>query len=959
MAAERAFAQGWSAQLVVAPLPSPYLSDWEIDPTIAQLIVTNPGAAATDVTFHYTVTRNGQMLLRGATDPLTIPGQQSVVFNGASTFGGRADWDRDVQQTIARTGKLPEGEYEGCVTLIGPGRIVLVERQCARFNTQSSDPPFLVSPANGDTLTSLDPIFEWQPVQVPPAAEARVGYVLQIAEVRTAAGQRPEVALESNILHYVEPNLVQTSHQYPVGALPLVSGRTYAWRVQALDGDGKPAATNQGRSEIWTFVYRETETEVTRTVARVELSPRRDTLRYAGDTARYEVTAYDADNVEILGKNVQWRSLDTTIVRVDSTGAVRGVALGETRIVASVDGIADSALSVMATRTLAVRFERYDAQTDKPDLLELIKSGSFDEIAAKLTELFESGELRLPIPRLPGVEGAQNSSGDEDGIDRGRSGPSAALHELAATRVADDCDGISGIAEVHLDRDRKVWALQLGVTTAVIKCLLQSKGTATDTTLHASALFAVSILNPGAPRVFLALKQIRNLPLPIPLPLSGMDAHTRFLVINPSPGLPSIEMKSDLLPADFAGFFGTDEFTAGPGLTIWSKHRCVASNNPAPACLALKAMAYDDPEIVVRIFAGVNASETSADWGSGSGLKPKRGHSLALGFSIQALLPVRRWRDAPTVAGLKLDSTQVGLLFSVQDSITPQNKESQQNWSIGLAPTATVWFTDANQRNWEFAGSIGVEADPTKPAGSPLKLVVTGSLGVILKVWYLRVGNPQLVVTRMLEQQGTVEVALSGTWGVGPWDSDKPDERFGLDTVTGGSTANDPGGSTFAGGSGIQQMGRGNVIVKWEKPQPKPAPPADNRTDYEKARDALREAKRNHAHYRDLALAQEKKCEGARAASNAELDDVDLRMKKELECEAYDASLKDQLKALAQEKEASDAFTNFRRAADPAAPPAGCTGTSRCFSWSANLAVNNGALVDVLAMLFRFIPGVP
>ncbi len=951
-------AQAWTAQLVLSPVPSPYLSDWELDPTIGQLIVGNHTSATTDVTFHYTLTRSGQVLLRGTTDPQTVAANQSVVFTAASSFGGRADWSRDVQQQIARTGRLPEGEYEACVTIAGPGGEVLVPRQCVRFTTQSSDPPFLVFPANGDTLTSRDPIFEWQPVQVPPAADARIGYVLQIAEVRTAARQQPEVALESNILHYVEPNLVQTSHQYPIGALPLVSGRTYAWRVQALDGDGKPAAANQGRSEIWTFVYRESEAEVTRAVARLELTPRRDTLRYAGDTARYEVTAYDADNVEIRGKRAKWRAVDSTIARVDSTGVVTGVRVGETQIVATVDGVADSALSVTTVRTFAVRFERYDAQTDKPTILELIKSGSFEEIAEKLTELFESGELHIPIPRLPGVEGASSGPGDEE-FGGARGGPSAAFHELPTTRVADDCDGVSGIADVHLDRERKVWALQLGVTTAVIKCLLQNKGTATDTTLHASAVLAVSLLHPGFPRVFLALKQIRNLPLPIPLPFQGMDAHTRFIVLNPTPSLASIELKSDLLPVDFKGFFGTDEFTAGPGLTVWSKHRCTNPSSPAPTCLALRAMAYDEPEIVVRMFAGVNASETSADFGSGVGVIPKRGHSLALGFSIQAVLPVRRWRNAPTVAGFKLDSTQVGLLFSVQDSITPRNTESQHNWSVGLAPTATVWFTGPAGNSWEFNGSIGVEVDPTKPRDQAKKLVIAGSIGAIWKLWYVRLGNPQYVITRMLEEQGTIEVALSGTWGVGPWDSDKPAEAVGLDTLTAGAgVPGDIGGAAFAAGSGIQEMGRGAVILKWEKPKPKPAPPADNRTEYEKAQETLREAKRNYEHYKSRADRFEKNCEDARSASNAALDNAYLRQRKELECEGYAGALRLQSQALAEQTAASDALTNFRRAADPAAP-AGCTGTSRCYSWSANLSFNNGALVDVLAMLFRMIPGVP
>jgi hypothetical protein len=383
----RASAQGWIAQLVLAPMPSPFLSDWEADPSIGELIVTNTTGSANDVTFHYSLTRGGQQVLRGVTDPHPVPAHESVVFNATSTFGGRADWDRSVQDLVARTGRLPEGDYEGCVTLVDPGGLVLVERECARFSLEYPDPPFLVFPMNGDTLTTQDPIFEWQPVQLSPMADARVGYVLQVAEVRTDAGQIPEVALQSNILHYYEPDLIQSSHQYPVGGMPFVPGRTYAWRVVALGGDGRPIASNQGQSEIWTFVYRDPQQDVEGVVASIALTAQRDTLRFAGDTARFVAKAYDADGIELIGKRLDWASLDTNVVRVDARGIVTGIGAGETRVVASADGVADSVLSVTAAAaTYAIGFEQYDAESDQPSLLALINSGSFEEVAPQLMD---------------------------------------------------------------------------------------------------------------------------------------------------------------------------------------------------------------------------------------------------------------------------------------------------------------------------------------------------------------------------------------------------------------------------------------------------------------------------------------------------------------------------------------------------------------------------------------------
>ncbi len=50
---------------------------------------------------------------------------------------------------------------------------------------------------------------------------------------------------------------------YPPHALPLEVGKRYAWQVQALDQDGIPASANNGKSEIWSFIYKKTFTSFT------------------------------------------------------------------------------------------------------------------------------------------------------------------------------------------------------------------------------------------------------------------------------------------------------------------------------------------------------------------------------------------------------------------------------------------------------------------------------------------------------------------------------------------------------------------------------------------------------------------------------------------------------------------------------------------------------------------------
>lgn len=948
-------AQDWILQLVVAPLPSPYLSDWEADPAIGELIVTNMTATTTDVTFHYTLARGGRLVLRGTTDAHPIPAGESVTFNATSTFGGRADWDRSVQDQTARSGRLPEGEYEGCVTLVGPGGIVLAPRECARFTLQYPDPPFLVFPMNGDTVTTQDPIFEWQPVQLPPIADARIGYVLQLAEVRTDARQHPAVALESNILHYLEPDLLQTSHQYPVGAMPLVSGRTYAWRVQALDGDGRPVASNQGRSEIWTFVYREAESEVTTAVARIALESSRDTLRWAGDTSRVRARLYDADNVEIRGKRVAWSTLDSGIVKVDSAGVVTGVGAGETRIVATVDGVADSVLAVTADPgTLTVRLEPYDAATDKPGLLELIASGPMETVAPRLLEMLRSGEFRIPIPRLPSVEAALGSGGlpgggtePDDAATPG--GPSAVDTRASSTAALGTraCNDVAfNVRDPYLDLERKVFVFYLPLNREqrreVTNCLgvPDDDGEVTEAERLRGAMFIASWKHPGVPRAILAVKGPG-----FGLTLEGPKVDVRYLVLNLTPAL---DLGADLLPPNLAGYFGDVSFEAGTGVTYYSRRRCDAAGADRPLCRLLSWISPENPFISIEAFAGVNASEVSA--GSGTEVKGA-GASLALGLTISASLPVRRWNTR--VLGGSLDSTQVGLSFAAQDSLVDGAgaENGRHHRSINVAPTLKLWFTGGGGNSWEIDGSVAFEVDPDQPQDA-VKLVVAAEVPTRWKFWLARLGNPTVVFTRKLEAEGEVELGLSGTWGVGPWNGNTS-ELVGIDE----------------GDAGFEELGRGAVILKWAKPTVGPATRAQSRVDELQSRwriDSTSAAIRLQA-LKQVCLADSIQ---ARAAERSQSDPSLLgiyesaRVRRDASCQLVTAEQMRQ-RADAQGHAAILAAYELADTHSPRAPipgPPTCDGTlvfndTRCFSWTARLSVGTLSLVDLLALIVRFATG--
>ena len=244
---------GWSGTLTIQPYPSPYLSDWQSNPTIAILIVNNPGATS-QIKISLTITRrpSGAFVGSGESNPILIPGGQTVLNNTSMVSWSSLKYDKSLESQIVQTGRLPEGEYKACVEVKDLSGNTLIAQLCGDFTIVYPDPPYLVAPANGDTVQTQYPVFQWMPCQVP--AQYQLHYVLRIVEV--LPGQIPEQALVANVPQYENSNILTTNFQYPIDALQLQAGKNYAWQVQALDQYGLPPAANNGKSQIWSFVYR-------------------------------------------------------------------------------------------------------------------------------------------------------------------------------------------------------------------------------------------------------------------------------------------------------------------------------------------------------------------------------------------------------------------------------------------------------------------------------------------------------------------------------------------------------------------------------------------------------------------------------------------------------------------------------------------------------------------------------
>lgn len=305
----------WDATLFVSPFPSPYLSDWETNPTIASLTVVNGGAVAQDVIL-YSEVRNqaGVVLTVGRSDPQTIEPGVPVIYSDLTQIAGTQEHDPATEDLVRRSGRLPEGDYVACVAVTDLSGFVLA-RACADFTITYPDPPMLIAPATGDLVSTAAPLFQWTPLQVPP--EFTLQYVMQVAEV--LPGQLPEAALSSNILLYENDDVGMTSLSYPIDALPLEAGKTYAWRVVAMDQNGYAASANGGSSEIWTFTYDDgtAEPPVGPRVAPTTLQLRvsKSTVPDVGDSAGVWVGNLEAGLAALCATSDQWAAgaVDTTL----------------------------------------------------------------------------------------------------------------------------------------------------------------------------------------------------------------------------------------------------------------------------------------------------------------------------------------------------------------------------------------------------------------------------------------------------------------------------------------------------------------------------------------------------------------------------------------------------------------------------------------------------------------------
>lgn len=260
----RIHSQTFSSTLTMVPYPSPYVSDWETNPSaLGALTIFNNTGRALQIRIRAVISLQGRgEIFRSVTNPIDIPSTPVVILNNTQliSIANASFSDKNYESKMRQTGRLLEGYYTACLTIENLSGVVLASNVCSNFTILYPSAPQLLFPVNNDSIdVNINyPTFQWVPVIVPPNYQIR--YTIRIVEV--LQGQTPSQAINANVPVYENNQLITNLFTYPIDGFPLENGKKYAWQIQCLDQYGFPPTQNQGRSEIFTFVKKKSVTQL-------------------------------------------------------------------------------------------------------------------------------------------------------------------------------------------------------------------------------------------------------------------------------------------------------------------------------------------------------------------------------------------------------------------------------------------------------------------------------------------------------------------------------------------------------------------------------------------------------------------------------------------------------------------------------------------------------------------------
>jgi TANFOR domain-containing protein len=257
--------------VVVTPPYSTRISDYVNTPNKINVTIINTSAGPSGKTYNFYLlgSISSDAGVSVSTDPSYIPPRPMQVLPGQVYMltlqdveqlydANHLNYSGTTQHEILADGGFPEGLFTICVRAYdfqthqplsdnNPGG-------CTSFNVRNLEVPIIQKPVCGDTVFDNQNtfIFSWIP---PASAPPTIMYRLRIVELLT------KEQIPADAFYTAPPNPVFESTSpapvfvYTSALPPLISGRRYAFAVQAFDTRGKAFFRNNGWSVICNFTY--------------------------------------------------------------------------------------------------------------------------------------------------------------------------------------------------------------------------------------------------------------------------------------------------------------------------------------------------------------------------------------------------------------------------------------------------------------------------------------------------------------------------------------------------------------------------------------------------------------------------------------------------------------------------------------------------------------------------------
>lgn len=142
---------------------------------------------------------------------------------------------------------IPVGNYRVCYTVytVEKETEIPLTENCINLEVQPLSPPQLTMPSDSANLQNPYPQFSWLP-PAPLILFTDLNYDLLVTDVRD--DQTPGAAIQENLPVYNARRLNTVVNNYPSSWKSLDTGKVYAWRIIAKNGENFAA-----QSDVWTF----------------------------------------------------------------------------------------------------------------------------------------------------------------------------------------------------------------------------------------------------------------------------------------------------------------------------------------------------------------------------------------------------------------------------------------------------------------------------------------------------------------------------------------------------------------------------------------------------------------------------------------------------------------------------------------------------------------------------------